>query len=181
MVVRWGRLRINAVFISIASSKVVVSSGIVLNTADLARIRSGGVCIKNNCLSPQLLQLLCDDISCLADEGSFKSSGLTPRLDKAASSDDELFGESDRQVCVISEDMGGNRHARHTIGIMLEDLAQQLRLGLIVTTWLLGRSTTVSLMLEHRCKCTLMSIILQPSKRRRRMRLIVEVCRSFCI
>ena len=41
---------------------------------------------------------------CFAARGSFKPSGLTSRLAKVGAPEDELCDESDRRVCVLSED-----------------------------------------------------------------------------
>ena len=49
---------------------------------------------------------------CFAARGSFKPSGLTSRLAKVGTPADELCGKSDRPVCVLSEDVGGDRDAR---------------------------------------------------------------------
>ena len=63
-------------------------------------------------LSQQLHWVLRDCILCFAARGSFKPRGLTSRLAKVGTPADELCGKSDRPVCVLSEDVGGDRDAR---------------------------------------------------------------------
>ena len=83
-----------------------------LNAADLAIIRGGGLCVKEHWVSQQLQRALRDDILCLEARGSFKPSGLTSRLARVGVPENELFGESDRRVCVIDDrgdgDVGGD-------------------------------------------------------------------------
>jgi hypothetical protein len=109
-----------------------------LNAADLAIIRGGGLCVKEHWVSQQLQRALRDDILCLEARGSFKPSGLTSRLARVGVPENELFGESDRRVCVIDDrgdgdgcgDVGGDRDARLKIGEELERVCEQLRAGL---------------------------------------------------
>ena len=116
----------NAVSPAIAGAAL---AGAALNAVDLAAIRGGGLCVKEHWVGRRLRRALRADILRLAAEGSFRPSGLTPRLAGAgASTDDELFGESDRRVCVLSDDdVGGDSIARRAIVEDLERVCEQLR------------------------------------------------------
>ena len=90
----------------------------------LRSLRRGGLVVKEHFLGEALLDALREDIGSLEAEGAFTRSGLTPRQVHADA--ESLFGEADRQVCVVTPGLGGNRVCRSKMDILLENLRLQL-------------------------------------------------------
>ena len=95
---------------------------------DLSTFQRGGVYVAERWLPNALLGALRDDMRQLEAQGAFAPSGLTPR----GAGSDFTFGESDRQVCPFTREIGGDDKARVLAPVLVRIVLLLLLLLLVI-------------------------------------------------